>query len=188
MMLKIKKIVFLLIMFLCNQSIWSQEINQNETDTIRLAPGIITKYIDYKLPPLRARNIITVTVFPVIREIIQGSIVYYYYRVKLDGIYANIEYTDLLSAYKSITSLEKELRNDLAIDSDYLENEYLMHNGIAIGYFIESKKVMWYISSHKIDKSLIFKDDVNSIKLSFEQAMSMIEELKKTKNSFKLQN
>ncbi|WP_285226859.1 hypothetical protein [Flavobacterium tructae] len=150
-------------------------------DVFNSKTGIITKYIDTKLPSLKTSY---GTAESKIRKVISGSISAYFYQISKQGKYgestASIEFTDLIELVKALKVLQPEMEKDIALNPDYLENKFITTDGFEVGYYVSSGKANWYIKleKHGSDNTL-FLSNGNLIEIAFNEAKSKIDELKK---------
>jgi hypothetical protein len=142
--------------------------------------GVITKFIDTKLPNLSALYTSAETR---IRKVKSGNTETYFYQIEKEGKYgsstASIEYSDLLEVIKAVKTLQTEVDADIAGNPDYMENKFTTVDGFQIGYYVSKGKATWYIRLEKYgsDKTL-FVNDGATIETAFENARNKVDELK----------
>ncbi len=99
--------------------------------------GVITKFIDTKLPNLSALYTRAETR---IRKVKSGNTETYFYQIEKEGKYgsstASIEYTDLLEVIKAVKTLQTEVDSDIAGNPDYMENKFTTVDGFQVGYYV----------------------------------------------------
>jgi hypothetical protein len=150
-------------------------------DAFASRTGVITKFIDYKLPSLKL--FLGEPAQTRIRKVMSGLETRYFYVVEKQGKTStstgSIEYNDLLQATKVLATLKGEALNDLSSRSDYVENKYVTDDGFQFGYYITEGKSKWYIKLEKngTDNTL-FINDVQTIESSFNEAKNKIEAIK----------
>ncbi|ABQ06706.1 hypothetical protein [Flavobacterium johnsoniae] len=184
---KLKLRLFIFFTLLSCSDIISQETKNNsenvktKMDVFNSKTGIITKYIDTKLSSLKTSY---GNAESKIRKVVSGSISAYFYQISKQGKYgestASIEYTDLIEVIKALKILQPEMEKDIALNPDYLENKFVTADGFEVGYYVSSGKANWYIKleKHGSDNTL-FLNNGNLIEISFTEARSKIDELKK---------
>lgn len=142
--------------------------------------GVITKFIDTKLPNLSTTYTSAETR---IRKVKSGNTETYFYQIEKEGKYdsstASIEYSDLLEVIKAVKTLKTDVDSDIAGNPDYMENKFTTEDGFQVGYFVSKGKATWYISLEKYgsDKTL-FVTDGEIIDNAFTNAKNKIDELK----------
>ncbi len=142
--------------------------------------GVITKFIDTKLPNLSTTYSSAETR---IRKVRSGNSETYFYQIEKEGKYgsstASIEYSDLLEVIKAVKTLKTDVDADIASNPDYMENKFTTVDGFQVGYFISKGKATWYISLEKYgsDKTL-FVSDGEVVDTAFTNAKNKIDELK----------
>lgn len=157
------------------------EAIKTKMDIFASKTGSITKFVDTKLPNLKASFGSPETR---IRKISNGSSNAYFYQIEKEGKYSNttasIEYNDLIEVLKAIKALKNDVNNDVASNPDYMENKFITSDGFQVGYYVSKGKVSWYI---KLDKygsdNTLFIDNGDTIESAFTEAKNKIEELKK---------
>lgn len=183
----IKTTTILMTLLLGSASLFAQdakkeaEIIKTKMDLFSSKTGIVTKFIDSKLPNLKTSYEGAETK---IRKIINGASSAYFYQITKAGKYSNstasIEYSDLLEVLKALTALQSEVENDIVSNPDYLENKFVTVDGFQVGYYVSAGKASWYIKLEKYGSdNTLFIADGNSIKTAFIDAKNKIDELKK---------
>ncbi len=153
---------------------------KTKMDVFTSKTGVITKFIDTKLPNLNSSYSSAETR---VRKVKSGNNEAYFYQIEKEGKYgsstASIEYSDLLEVIKAIKVLKNDVDEDIASDPDYMENKFTTVDGFQVGYFISKGKANWYISLEKYgsDKTLFFSDG-EVIDTAFTNAKNKIDELK----------
>ncbi|HKZ36174.1 MAG TPA: hypothetical protein VJ184_00885 [Chryseolinea sp.] len=178
---------FICLMFLSINVALAQS-NQKETQTTETKmdafasrTGVITKFIDYKLPSLKL--FLGEPAQTRIRKVMSGLETRYFYVVekqsKTSTSTGSIEYNDLLQVTKVLATLKGEALNDLSSKRDYVENKYVTDDGFQFGYYITGGKSKWYIKLEQngTDNTL-FINDVQTIENSFNEAKYKIEAIK----------
>ena len=178
---------FICLMFLSINVALAQS-NQKETQTTETKmdafasrTGVITKFIDYKLPSLKL--FLGEPAQTRIRKVMSGLETRYFYVVEKQGKTStstgSIEYNDLLQVTKVLATLKGEALNDLSSKRDYVENKYVTDDGFQFGYYITEGKSKWYIKLEQngTDNTL-FINDVQTIENSFNEAKYKIEAIK----------
>lgn len=145
--------------------------------------GTITKFIDTKLPYLKASFGSAETR---IRKISNGAVSAYFYQISKEGKYSNttasIEYTDLIEVLKALKALQNEVNNDILANPDYLENKFVTVDGFQVGYYIDKGTVHWYVRLEKYGSDVtLFIDKYETIETTFSEAKNKIDSLKGTK-------
>ncbi len=177
---------FCLLLLSTNVAVAQSNVKESRTPETKMEAfasrtGVITKFIDYKLPglnlflgePAHAR----------IRKVMSGVETQYFYVVEKQGKAStstgSIEYNDLLQVTKILATLKEEALNDLSVRPDYVENKYVTDDGFQFGYYITEGKSKWYIKleQHGTDNTL-FINDVKTIETSFNEARYKIEAIK----------
>lgn len=158
-----------------------QDQIKTKIDLFSSKTGIITKFIDFTLPKLNDKYSEAKTR---VRKITNGITTGYFYQIIKDGKYdditASIEYTDLLEVIKALKNLKLESEKDLLSDVDYLENKFTTVDGFYIGYYISSKKIVWFLRLEKYgSENTLYFDNSTLIESSFNEAKEKIELLKK---------
>lgn len=154
---------------------------KTKMDVFSSKTGAITKFIDTKLPNLKASYENGETR---IRKIISGNTVGYFYQIVKSGKYGNttasIEYSDLLEVIKAIKSLKADVDKDIAANPDYLENKFITVDGFQVGYYVSKGKASWYLKLEKYGSdNTLFIDNGDTIDTAFNEAKNKIDELKK---------
>lgn len=182
------KITFITIfIFSLNSNLSAQETKKEiettktKIDGFSSRVGIITKFIDTKLPSFKTSFGGAETK---IRKIINGPNSVYFYQITKEGKYgkstASIEYNDLIELLKALKALQPETEKDLALNPDYLENKFTTVDGFQIGYYVSGGKASWYIRLEKTGSdNTLFVDNGNSIETAFTEAKNKIDDLKK---------
>jgi len=178
---------FICLMFLSINVALAQG-NQKETQTTETKmdafasrTGVITKFIDYKLPSLKL--FLGEPAQTRIRKVMSGLETRYFYVVEKQGKTSSstgsIEYNDLLQVTKVLATLKGEALDDLSSKPDYVENKYVTNDGFQFGYYITEGKSKWYIKLEQngTDNTL-FINDVQTIESSFNEAKYKIEAIK----------
>jgi hypothetical protein len=181
------KIIPYLTLFLTITS-FSQEIKKDtkvvetKMEIFTSKTGIISKFIDTKLPSLKLTyGEMSDTR---IRKLIIDSESRFFYQIIKSGKYSNttasIEYSDLLEVIKAMKTLKVEIEKDIASNPDYLENKFTTVDGFQVGYYIDSGKTNWYLKLEKYGSdSTLFIKDGDILESAFVEAKNKIEELKK---------
>jgi hypothetical protein len=157
------------------------ETVKTKMDVFASKTGSITKFIDSKLPNLKATygsaetRIIKVT---------NGTTSAFFYQIEKEGKYSNstasIEYSDLTEVLKALKALKTEVANDISANPDYMENKFVTVDGFQVGYFISGGKASWYIKLEKYGSdNTLFIDNGDTIETAFTEAKNKIDELKK---------
>jgi hypothetical protein len=156
-------------------------IAETKMDAFASRTGVITKFIDYKLPSLKL--FLGEPAQTRIRKVMSGLETRYFYVVEKQGKTStstgSIEYNDLLQVTKVLATLKGEALNDLSSRPDYVENKYVTDDGFQFGYYITEGKSKWYIKLEQngTDNTL-FINDVQTIESSFNEAKYKIEAIK----------
>lgn len=119
-----------------------------------------------------------------VRKVQSGGSSDYFYQITKQNKYgsnvASIEYSDLLEVMKAIGLLKEELRKDILLKPNYLENKFITTDGFYIGYLINEGDVNWYAKLEKYSSdSSIFLESIENFEVSALEAKNRIEELKK---------
>jgi hypothetical protein len=143
--------------------------------------GSITKFVDTKLPNLKATYSSAQTR---IRKITNGTTSAFFYQIEKEGKYssntASIEYSDLTEILKALKVLKTDVANDVSANPDYMENKFVTVDGFQVGYFISGGKASWYIKLEKYGSdNTLFIDNGDTIETAFTEAKNKIDELKK---------
>lgn len=181
-----KRLLFVLFMCL-SIGAFAQDVKKEaekhvtKMDAFASKTGIITKFIDYNLPPLKASLTPNDTR---IRVLIQGSEKKYFYQIDKEDKYgtkkASVAYEDLLEIIKALQVLRTESEKDLVLNPDYLENKFVTGDGFQVGYYVSKGKLQWYVQLEKYGSgNSIFINDVSVIETAFGEAKTKIEEIKK---------
>lgn len=157
------------------------ETIKTKMDVFTSKTGSITKFVDTKLPNLKASFGSPETR---IRKISNGSSNAYFYQIEKEGKYSNttasIEYNDLIEVLKAIKALKTEVSNDVAANPDYMENKFITVDGFQVGYYVSKGKASWYIKLEKYGSdNTLFIDNGDIIESAFTEAKNKIDELKK---------
>ncbi|MEE1945935.1 hypothetical protein VRU48_12510 [Pedobacter sp. KR3-3] len=157
------------------------EASKTKMDVFISKTGMITKFVDTKLPNLKTSFGGAETR---IRKISSGATVGFFYQIVKESKYENstasIEYNDLLEVLKAIKVLKPEVEKDIANKPDYLENKFITVDGFQVGYYISNAKASWYIKLEKYGSdNTLFIDNGELIETAFNNAKNKIEELKK---------
>lgn len=183
----LKKILFVSTMTIMSISTYGQEIKNNvetiktKMDIFTSKTGSITKFVDTKLPNLKASFGSAETR---IRIIANGNSSISFYQIvkgdKYSSTTASIEYSDLVEVVKALKALKTEVDNDIATNPDYLENKFVTVDGFQVGYYVSKGKASWYIKLEKYGSdNTLFIDNADIIETAFTEAKNKIEELKK---------
>lgn len=143
--------------------------------------GSITKFVDHKLPNLSASYGAAETR---VRKITNGAAAASIYQITKEGKYSNsvtsIEYSDLIELLKAVKVLKGEVINDIAANSDYMENKFVTVDGFQVGYYVSKGKANWYIKLEKKGSdNTLFIDNGDTIEKALTDAKRKIDELKK---------
>ena len=183
----IKKLTLILSLTMLSFAGYSQELKK-EAETIKTKmdvfaskTGSITKFIDTKLPNLKASFSSAETR---IRKIINGSSSAFFYQIIKEGKYSNstasIEYNDLLEILKALKVLKTEVSIDISANPDYMENKFVTVDGFQVGYYVSTGKASWYIKLEKYGSdNTLFVDSGDAIEMAFTDAKNKIDSLKK---------
>lgn len=165
------------------QTTKEKEPHPTKIDAFSSKTGTIIKYTDHKLSTIKSTyGEASETRVRVINTL--GNTPAYFYQVEKPGKYSNatasIEYADLLEVIKALAVLKVEALKDAETNPDYLENKFTTVDGFQIGYYVNDKKIKWFLQLEKYgsDKTL-FIDKVETIEAAFDAAQSKIQELKK---------
>lgn|SRR5690606_14869189 len=180
-----KKII-LLFMMLTGLTMSAQETKtqpQPETkmEVFLSKTGVIRKFVDYKLDPIKSSYESTETR---VRKVIIGNESKYFFQIDKTGKYSNkiasIEYNDLLEVIKATSTLKNSLESDILMNPDYLENKFVTIDGFQVGYYVSKSKAKWYVTLEKYGSdNTIYLDDVTVFENICLTAKTKIEELKK---------
>lgn len=156
---------------------------KTKMDVFASKTGTITKFIDTKLPYLKASFGSAETR---IRKISNGAASAYFYQISKEGKYstttASIEYMDLIEVLKALKALQNEVNNDILANPDYLENKFITVDGFQVGYYIDKGTVHWYVRLEKYGSDVtLFIDKYETIETAFSEAKNKIDSLKGTK-------
>lgn len=161
-----------------------KEVPASETkmDQFSSKTGVITKFIDTKLPNLKMKY--GGSVETRVRKLISGNQALFFYQIEYSSEYtsttASVEYSDLLEVIKALGSLKADLEKDVASNPDYLENKFTTNDGFQVGYFVDKNKPTWYLKLDKYgSKNTIFISDGLTLETALNDAKVKIEELKK---------
>lgn len=154
---------------------------KTKMDVFASKTGSITKFVDNKLPNLSASYGSAETR---VRKITNGAATAYFYQITKEGKNSNsvasIEYADLIELLKAVKVLKGEVVNDIAANSDYMENKFVTVDGFQVGYYVSKGKANWYIKLEKFGTdNTLFINDGDTIETAFTDAKSKIDELKK---------
>ena len=154
---------------------------KTKMDVFASKTGSITKFVDTKLPNLKATYGSAQTR---IRKITNGTTSAFFYQIEKEGKYssntASIEYSDLTEILKALKVLKTDVANDLSANPDYMENKFVTVDGFQVGYFISGGKASWYIKLEKYGSdNTLFIDNGDTIETAFTDAKNKIDELKK---------
>lgn len=157
------------------------ETVKTKMDVFASKTGSITKFVDAKLPNLRATYGSAETR---IRKISNGTTSAFFYQIEKAGKYnnstASIEYSDLTEVLKALKVLKTDVTNDISANPDYMENKFVTVDGFQVGYFVSGGKASWYIKLEKYgSENTLFIDNGDAIETAFTEAKNKIEELKK---------
>jgi len=156
-------------------------ITETKLEAFASRTGVITKFVDYKLPSLKL--FLGEPAQTRIRKVMSGLETRYFYIVEKQGKTStstgSIEYNDLLQVTKVLATLKGEALNDQSSRPDYVENKYVTDDGFQFGYYITEGKSKWYIKLEQngTDNTL-FINDVQTIESSFNEAKYKIEAIK----------
>ena len=150
-------------------------------DVFSSKTGVITKFVDTKLPNLKTKFDAIETR---IRRISNGSNSAYFYQIEKSGKYSNnvasIEYNDLLEVIKALQVLKQDVDKDISLNPDYMENKFVTVDGFQVGYYVSGGKATWYSKLEKYGSdATIFIDSGETLLNSFTEAKNKIDELKK---------
>lgn len=154
---------------------------KTKMDVFASKTGSITKFIDTKLPNLKATYGSAQTR---VRKITNGTTSAFFYQIEKEGKYssntASIEYSDLTEILKALKVLKTDVANDISANPDYMENKFVTVDGFQVGYFISGGKASWYIKLEKYGSdNTLFIDNGDTIETAFTEAKNKIDELKK---------
>ena len=154
---------------------------KTKMDVFASKTGSITKFVDTKLPNLKATYGSAQTR---IRKITNGTTSAFFYQIEKEGKYssntASIEYSDLTEILKALKVLKTDVANDVSANPDYMENKFVTVDGFQVGYFISGGKASWYIKLEKYGSdNTLFIDNGDTIETAFTEAKNKIDELKK---------
>ncbi len=154
---------------------------KTKMDVFASKTGSITKFVDTKLPNLKATYGSAQTR---IRKITNGTTSAFFYQIEKEGKYssntASIEYSDLTEILKALKVLKTDVANDVSANPDYMENKFVTVDGFQVGYFISGGKASWYIKLEKYGSdNTLFIDNGDTIETAFTDAKNKIDELKK---------
>lgn len=159
--------------------------HKTKMDIFASEEGISVKFIDYKLEPVIGDKGLYHEVNVLIRKMIKNDEHKFFYRIEskrngVDNAVAFVEYSDLKKIRESIDYLKNESTSDMELLPDYLENKYTSEDYFYVGYYIEKKKITWFIRLDRFgtNKTILFKTCEPIIK-TFDEAISKIEELMK---------
>ncbi|WP_261511617.1 hypothetical protein [Chryseobacterium paludis] len=154
---------------------------KTKMDVFASKTGSITKFVDTKLPKLKATYESSETR---VRKISNGSSNAYFYQIEKTGKYnnttASIEYSDLIEVLKAIAVLKAEVNSDITSNPDYMENKFVTVDGFQVGYYVSQGKAKWYIKLEKYGSdNTLFIDNGDTIEAAFVEAKNKIDDLKK---------
>lgn len=157
------------------------EAVKTKMDVFASKTGSITKFVDYKLPNLPTSYSAAETR---VRKITNGTATGYFYQITKEGKYSNsvasIEYSDLVELLKAVKALKGEVNNDIAANSDYMENKFITVDGFQVGYYVSKGKASWYLKLEKYGSdNTLFIDNGDTVENAFADAKNKIDELKK---------
>lgn len=157
------------------------ETVKTKMDVFASKTGSITKFVDYKLPNLPASYSSAETR---VRKITNGTSTGYFYQITKEGKYSNsvasIEYSDLVELLKAVKALKTEVNNDIAANSDYMENKFITVDGFQVGYYVSKGKASWYLKLEKYGSdNTLFIENGDTVENAFTEAKNKIDELKK---------
>lgn len=158
------------------------ETVKTKMDVFASKTGVITKFIDSKLPGIKGSyGELTETR---IRKLVSGATLIYFFQIVKQGKYnsstASIEYADLLEVIKALKSLKQEAEKDVLSTPDYLENKFTTVDGFQIGYYVSKGKATWYLKLEKYGSdNTLFIDNVEVLEKGFDEGKLKIEEFKK---------
>lgn len=183
----LKKLFLISTLSFLSISSYAQEVKKEsesvitKMDVFVSKTGSITKFIDTKLPNLKASFDSSKTR---IRKITNGSTNGYFYQIVKEGKYnnttASIDYNDLIEVLKAIKVLKAEVNNDIASNPDYMENKFVTVDGFQVGYYVSKGKADWYIKLEKYGSdNTLFIDNGDTIESAFTEARNKIDDLRK---------
>jgi len=186
-MKKLKKLVAILILGLTSIAAYSQDMKKDsetlktKMDVFASKTGSITKFIDAKLPSLKASFSSAETR---IRKVTNGALSAFFYQIEKEGKYSNstasIEYNDLVEVLKALKVLKAQVATDVSLNPDYLENKFVTVDGFQVGYYVSKGKASWYVKLEKYgSENTLFIEDGDTIDIAFSNAKNKIDELKK---------
>lgn len=182
-----RKILLISTLTIMSVTAYGQDVKK-EAETIKTKmevfaskTGSITKFIDTKLPNLKASFGSAETR---IRKITNGSSSAFFYQIVKEGKYSNstasIEYSDLIEVLKALKALKAEVTNDISTNPDYMENKFVTVDGFQVGYYVSNGKAIWYIKLEKYGSdNTLFIDNGDTVETAFTEAKNKIDELKK---------
>lgn len=143
--------------------------------------GILTKFIDYKLP-----NVPTVYggAESRVRKVYSGNDVKLFCQIAKDGQYgtrtASIDQEELEDMIKALDALIESVDKDISSNPDYLENKYVSDDGGQLGYLINKGKPAWYMQLEKYGRdNTIFLKNPDAIKQSLADAKMKMSSISK---------
>lgn len=183
----IRKILFISTLTSMSIATYGQDIKKEaeqiktKMDVFASKTGTITKFVDTKLPNLKATYGSAETR---IRKVSNATTSAYFYQIEKAGKYSNstasIEYNDLVEVLKALKVLKTEVNNDISANPDYMENKFVTVDGFQVGYFVSGGKASRYIKLEKYgSESTLFIDNGETIDTAFTEAKSKLDELKK---------
>jgi hypothetical protein len=185
-MFMLKKTTLFFAFLVVSKTLLAQDVKKEaeavktKMDLFSSKTGIITKFIDTKLPNLKTSFGSAETR---IRKISTGTTTAFFYQIEKEGKYssstASIEYNDLLEVLKALKALKDEVQADVATAPNYLENKFVTVDGFQVGYFVNGKKASWYVKLEKYGSdNTLFIDNGDAIETAFTEAKNKIDELK----------
>lgn len=183
----LKKTLFISTLSILSIITYGQDVKKDaetiktKMDVFASKTGSITKFVDTKLPYIKASYDNAETR---IRKISNGSSSAFFYQIEKVGKYSNsiasIEYSDLIEVLKALKVLKTEVTNDVSANPDYMENKFVTVDGFQLGYYISRGKASWYIKLEKYgSENTLFIDNGDIIETAFIEAKNKIDELKK---------
>jgi hypothetical protein len=183
----VRKIILISTLTILSIATYGQDVKKDaenvktKMDVFASKTGSITKFVDTKLPNLKATYGSAQTR---IRKITNGTTSAFFYQIEREGKYssntASIEYNDLTEILKALKVLKTDVANDVSANPDYMENKFVTVDGFQVGYFISGGKASWYIKLEKYGSdNTLFIDNGDTIETAFTEAKNKIDELKK---------
>jgi len=154
---------------------------ETKMDIFLSKTGVVRKFIDYNLTPLKSTYESTETR---VRRFIIDSESKFFFQISKSSKYgkrvASIEYTDLLEVMKALSILKESVNSDVSSNPDYLENKFITVDGFQVGYYVSKGKAKWYAVLEKYGSdNTIYFDDVNMFENICIEAKTKIEDLRK---------